>query len=110
MSDRYPDFARPLWSLTLAVSSLVLAPCAVFSGDLLARHWTDILWTTSPVVKKLEGNQVKYIYYALVVVYAAWGTLAFLPRSRWPGFHRFTPSGRAIRDRHLEDSEPVSVF
>src|SRR5262249_56653441 len=62
MSARFPGFARAVWSLTLFISFLTLAPCAVYSGDLLARHWTDILWATSPVVKGLGGNQVKCIY------------------------------------------------
>jgi hypothetical protein len=80
MSARFPDFARAVWSLTLFISFLTLAPCAVYSGDLLARHWTDILWATSPAVKQLGGNQVKYVYYALLAVYAVWGsiTLAIL--------------------------------
>jgi hypothetical protein len=84
MATRYPDFARSLWSVTLLISFLALAPNAVFSGDLLARHWTDILWATSPAAKKLKGNQVKYIYYALLAIYAIWGTitLAFLPPLR----------------------------
>ena len=75
MSARFPDLARVVWSLTLFISFLTLAPCAVYSGDLLARHWTDILWATSPAVKKLGGNQVKYLYYALLAVYAAWGSI-----------------------------------
>jgi hypothetical protein len=75
ISARYPEFGRALWSLTLLVSFLTLAPCAVYSGDLLARHWTDILWATNPAVKRLEGNQVKYVYYALLGVYAVWGTV-----------------------------------
>jgi hypothetical protein len=75
MSVRFPDLARPVWSLTLFISFLTLAPCAVYSGDLLARHWTDILWATSPAVKQLGGNQVKYLYYALLAVYAAWGSI-----------------------------------
>jgi hypothetical protein len=81
MSLRFPDFARPLWFFTLFVSFLILAPCAVYSGDLLARHWTDILWVTSPRVRKLAGNQVRLIYYSLLSVYAVWGTitLAILP-------------------------------
>ena len=75
MSTRYPEFGRALWLLTLLISFLMLAPCAVYSGDLLARHWTDILWATHPSMKKLGGNQVKYVYYALLGVYAVWGTI-----------------------------------
>jgi hypothetical protein len=75
MSARFPDFARIVWSLTLFISFLTLAPCAVYSGDLLARHWTDILWATSPAVKRLGEHQVKYLYYALLAVYAVWGSI-----------------------------------
>jgi hypothetical protein len=75
MSARFPDWARLVWSLTLFISFLTLAPCAVYSGDLLARHWTDILWATSPAVRNLGGNQVKYLYYALLAVYAVWGSI-----------------------------------
>jgi hypothetical protein len=75
MSDRFPEFARAVWSLTLFISFLTLAPCAVHSADLLARHWTDILWATSPAVKNLGGNHVKFLYYALLGVYAVWGSI-----------------------------------
>jgi hypothetical protein len=80
MSDRYPEFGGVLWPLTLVIGFLMLAPSAVYSGDLLARHWTDILWATSPALHKLGGNQVKYVYYTLLAIYAVWGTvtLAFL--------------------------------
>jgi hypothetical protein len=76
----FPEHSRALWSFTLFVSFVALAPCAVYSGDLLARHWTDILWVTSPRVKKLAGDQVTWVYYSLLLVYAVWGaiTLAFL--------------------------------
>src|SRR5262249_376674 len=75
MSARFPDLARTVWSLTLFVSFITLAPCAVYSGGLLARHWTDILWATSPAVHRLKGHQVKYLYYGLLGVYAVWGSI-----------------------------------
>jgi hypothetical protein len=75
MALHFPAYARPIWSFTLLVSFLVLAPCAVYSGDLLARHWTDILWVTSPRVKKLAGNRVRWIYYSILLIYAVWGTI-----------------------------------
>jgi hypothetical protein len=80
IAGRAPEFARFLWSMTLLVGFLILAPCAVYSGDLLARHWTDILWTTSPAVRRLARNRVRFIYYPLLGVYLLWGvvTLAFL--------------------------------
>jgi len=75
MALRFPGLARPLWLFTLSVGFLILAPCAVYSGDLLARHWTDILWVTSPRVKKLARNEVRLVYYSLLSVYAVWGTI-----------------------------------
>ena len=80
IAGRSPEFARFLWPMTLLVGFLTLAPCAVYSGDLLARHWTDILWTTSPAVRALARNRVRNIYYSLLGVYLLWGiiTLAWL--------------------------------
>jgi hypothetical protein len=75
MAARFPDYAGLFWWVTLLVSFLALAPCAVYSGDLLARHWTDILWVTSPRVKKLASDQVRWVYYSLLLVYAVWGTI-----------------------------------
>jgi len=75
MAARFPEYARPIRSFVLFVGFLTLAPCAVYSGDLLARHWTDILWATSPWVKKLAGNRVRLIYYSLLGIYAVWGTI-----------------------------------
>jgi hypothetical protein len=75
MALRFPAMAGPLWFFTLFVSFLVLAPCAVYSGDLLARHWTDILWVTSDRVGRLAENQVRWVYYSLLAVYGVWGTI-----------------------------------
>jgi hypothetical protein len=75
MAARFPDYAGPIWSFVLFVGFLTLAPCAVYSGDLLARHWTDILWATSRRVQRLAGNQVRWIYYSLLSIYAVWGTI-----------------------------------
>jgi hypothetical protein len=80
IASRSPEWGRFLWSLTLLVGFLILAPCAVYSGDLLARHWTDILWITSPAVRRLARNQARCVYYSLLGVFLVWGviTLAFL--------------------------------
>ena len=115
MSLRFPSIAQPLWFFTLFVGFLTLAPCAVYSGDLLARHWTDILWVTSPRVKKLAGNQVRLIYYSLLGIYAVWGTITLAPfstrfrspssgrsweTSRW-GSRRFIPCTSTARSSRV---------
>ncbi len=76
MATRYPEFRESLWFLTLLIGFLVLAPGQILAGDQLARRWTDIIWTASPWAQKLEGNQVKYVYYAILILYGAWGLLA----------------------------------
>ena len=76
ISSAYPAYGAVLWPLTLLCGFLVLAPGSTFSADSLARRWTDILWVVNPRVKKMKGNQVKYIYYGILVAYIIWGTFA----------------------------------
>ena len=77
MAARYPDYAYILWPLTLLVSFIVLAPNQIMSGDTLPRRWSDIFWTVSRQARRrLEGNQVKYIYYGILGLYGVWGLIA----------------------------------
>ena len=76
ISSAYPAYGAVLWPLTLLCGFLVLAPGSTFSADSLARRWTDIIWVVNPRVKKMKGNQVKYIYYGILVAYIIWGTFA----------------------------------
>ena len=73
MADRYPEYAGLLWLVTLVIGFLVLAPGQVMSGDVIARRWTDVIWTSSRRVQRLKGNQVKYIYYGILSAYGLWG-------------------------------------
>ena len=72
----YPAYGQLFWSLTLLCGFLVLAPGHTFGIDALARRWTDIIWVASSRLKKLKGNQVKYVYYGIMVAYLLWGTFA----------------------------------
>src|SRR5207302_4663648 len=45
MAQRYESVGPFLWFLTLAVGFLVLYPGQILSGDIIARRWTDIIWT-----------------------------------------------------------------
>ena len=76
LASRYPDFGYILWPLTLLISFLVLAPNQIHSGDNIARRWTDIIWTVSRRARTLGGNQVKYIYYGILLAYGIWGLFA----------------------------------
>jgi hypothetical protein len=81
MADRYPESAGLLWFATLAIGFLILAPGQVMSGDIISRRWTDVIWTSSRHVRHLKGNQVKYVYYGILIVYGLWGlmVLTFFP-------------------------------
>lgn len=73
LANRYPDWAGPLWFITLFTGFLVLAPGQVSVGDQIARRWTDIIWTFSKRLRSLGGNKVKYLYYTILIIYAIWG-------------------------------------
>jgi hypothetical protein len=70
------------WFLTLLCGFLVLAPSQVTTMDGIVRRWTDVLWTGNRWLQRLEGHQVKKVYYGLLGAYAVWGlfVLTFLPQ------------------------------
>lgn len=72
---------RLFWFLTLFCGFVVLAPSQVTTIDGLVRRWTDVLWTGSRRLGKLEGDKVAYVYYLMLLVYAIWGfiVLTFVP-------------------------------
>lgn len=76
ISSRYPDYAGFWWVLTLFVSFILLAPNSVFSGDLIARLWTDILWIGDERVRQMPTSHVKRLYYAILTIYGVWGLAA----------------------------------
>ncbi len=75
MSARHPQFSHLFWNLTLLCGFLVLAPGQVSVGDQIARRWTDIIWTANRQAKRLQGGQVRYVYYGILAVYAVWGLI-----------------------------------
>jgi hypothetical protein len=76
ISARFPAYATFWWTATLFVSFIVLAPNAVFGGDLIARLWTDIIWIGSSKSKDKPGHSVKRVYYMILAIYAVWGLAA----------------------------------
>ena len=80
MAQQYPDYGPLLWFVTLLCGFVILGPGQVFAADIIARLWTDLIWATSKSAQRLQGNQVKYVYYGILVVYGFWGvfSLAFL--------------------------------
>jgi hypothetical protein len=76
LSSRFPAYAGFWWVSTLFIGFLVLAPNAVFAGDLIARLWTDLIWIGSAKVKDRPGHSVIRIYYAILAIYCVWGLVA----------------------------------
>lgn len=76
MAHRYPEWSQFLWLLTLGIAFLILFPGQILSGDMIARRWTDIIWSCNAQAQRLQGNQVKYVYYGILLLYAVWGTIA----------------------------------
>ncbi len=64
------------WFLTLLCGFLIMAPTQVSQLDTICRRWTDVLWTGWGRLRGLDGNKVKYVYYAMLTLYAAWGLVA----------------------------------
>jgi hypothetical protein len=75
MAQRYPAYGQLLWPLTLFCGFIVLAPGQVSVGDQVARRWTDIIWASSRRARLFAGDQVKYLYYGILVLYAVWGVV-----------------------------------
>ena len=76
MARGYEAYRHLLWSLMLLCGFLVLAPGQILAGDQVARRWTDIIWSATPLARRLPGHQVKYVYYGLLAVYGCWGMYA----------------------------------
>jgi hypothetical protein len=64
------------WPLTLICGFLVLGPTQVVNMDGIIRRWTDVIWTGFKPLQKLGGNQVKYVYYFIMLAYGLWGLIA----------------------------------
>ncbi len=67
---------RIFWFLTLLCGFLIMAPTQVSQLDNICRRWTDVLWTGSARLRRLEGHKVKYVYYTILTLYCLWGLLA----------------------------------
>lgn len=80
MAEQFPEQRFLLWSATLLIGFLVLAPGQIMASDQIARRWTDIIWTTNHRVQRWGGNQVKSIYYGILAIYFVWGSIVILAR------------------------------
>jgi hypothetical protein len=76
LCSRFPAYAGFWWASTLFIGFLILAPNAVFAGDLIARLWTDLIWIGSAKVKDRPGHSVMRVYYTILAIYCVWGFIA----------------------------------
>jgi hypothetical protein len=68
-----PAVAQLLWIVTVLVGMLVMLPSQMSIVDDFSRRWTDILWSGSRRVRaSLAGNQVKLVYYTILIGYVLW--------------------------------------
>ena len=73
IADQYGEV---FWFLTLLCGFIVLSPGQISDIDNIVRRWTELIWTGSGRVRHMQGNQVKYIYYSIMVIYFFWGLIA----------------------------------
>jgi hypothetical protein len=69
------------WFMTLLCGFLVMAPNQISAADGLIRRWTELLWTGSRGLRRLEGGKVRFVYFSLLIAYLAWGLLILV----WTG-------------------------
>jgi len=63
------------WFMTLFCGFLVLAPSMATTADGVIRRWVDVFWTASPTLRKFKPKNIRYVYFAVLTVYAAFGLL-----------------------------------
>jgi hypothetical protein len=73
LADRHGQF---FWFANLACGFLILFPTQTSNLDGIARRWTDVIWMGARRLHHMEGHQVKYVYYGILVAYGAWGLVA----------------------------------
>jgi hypothetical protein len=61
------------WFLALFFGFWIMYSTAISNVDLVVRQSTDMLWFASDRIRKLSNNDIRKIYYALLLVFAIWG-------------------------------------
>jgi hypothetical protein len=73
------------WGATLFCGFLVLITSQTTTMDGFVRRWVDVIWTASPQMRRLEADRIKYVYFTLLLIYAACG-VAIIWATEKPGF------------------------
>jgi hypothetical protein len=69
-------FGNLAWTLTLLTGFWILFSTQLGNTDAFARTTTDIAWSASPKVRAWAGDDIRKVYYALLVGFAVFGMWA----------------------------------
>lgn len=72
----HPILGKILWLVALFAGLMVMLPSQMSVLDDFSRRWTDAIWTANRRVREnMRADQVKYIYYSILAMYALWSFL-----------------------------------
>ena len=57
-------------ALTLLCGFLVLSTCLVTTIDGIIRRWVDVFWTASARLRAMPTENIRYVYFVVLVAYA----------------------------------------
>jgi hypothetical protein len=63
------------WFLALFFGFWIMYSTAISNVDLVVRQSTDMLWFASPGLRKWSQEDIRKIYYGLLIVFVIWGLL-----------------------------------
>ena len=69
-------FGNLAWTLTLLNGFWILFSTQLGNTDAFARTATDIAWTASPKLRTWTGDDIRKVYYAILVAFALFGMWA----------------------------------
>ena len=70
-----PSLGPLFWFMTLFCGFLVLAPSMAVATDGVIRRWVDAFWTSSRNLRDIHPNNIRYVYFGVLAVYAVFGML-----------------------------------
>jgi hypothetical protein len=63
------------WFLALFFGFWIMYSTAISNVDLVVRQSTDMLWFASPGLRKWAKEDIRKIYYGLLIVFVIWGLM-----------------------------------
>lgn len=63
------------WFLALFFGFCIMFSTALSNVDLVVRQGTDMLWFASDRMRKWSREDIRRVYYALLVVFVIWGSI-----------------------------------